>query len=49
MGHKSEIIFVPEKKLYAVSYDVYYGKAQAEQALMVIKTSKNAAAWIMEK
>lgn len=49
MGHKSEIIFVPEKNLYAVSYNMYDDKAQAGQALEDIKTSKNPAAWIMEK
>lgn len=48
-GHEPEIIFVPEKNLYAVSYNTYYDKTQAGQALEDIKATKNAAAWIMEK
>ncbi|MFH0865608.1 MAG: SPOR domain-containing protein [Bacteroidota bacterium] len=48
-GYKPESIFMPEKNLYVVSYDVYYVKTQAEQALAVIKTSGNQDAWILEK
>jgi hypothetical protein len=48
-GNKSESIFMPEKNLYAVSYNVFSDKAEAEQALERFKATGNAAAWILEK
>lgn len=48
-GHKSEIIFVPEKNLFAVSCDAYNDSIQAKQALEGIKGSVNPASWIMQK
>lgn len=48
-GNNSESIFLEERNLYAVSYNVYNDKVQAEQILEEFRKSGNRDAWILEK
>ncbi|NTW31477.1 MAG: hypothetical protein HGB12_02435, partial [Bacteroidetes bacterium] len=47
-NYNSEIIYMPDKGLYAVSYDSYSTKDEAKQALLNIAATENKDAWILK-
>jgi hypothetical protein len=45
--NSSQLIFLPEKVMYVVSYNSFATKAEAAQALEKIRSTVNASAWIL--
>jgi len=47
-NYNSEVIYLPDKALYVVSYNSFSSKIEAEQALLKIVSVGNPDAWILE-
>ena len=46
-NYAPQLIFLEDKKLYAVSYNSYSAQSEAKQALSKINSSENPSAWIL--
>ena len=46
-GYDPQLIFLEDKKLYAVSYNSFSAQSEAKQALSKINSSENPSAWIL--